>query len=307
MKTIEQKGLIHGIERFSIHDGPGVRTLVVTKGCPLRCRWCSSPYTQKAEPELMVIQSRCQGCGSCVAQCPEKAVTLRPDTGTTVTNRFKCTGCGACVYACVHGAREISGLYVTPSDLLHEVERDAPFYRRSGGGVTLGGGEPTQQAEFAGDFLKLCRDHGIHTVMETCGMTSWERLAPLLERLDLVYMDLKHMDSRRHKSWTGAANSLILENIRRTAGKQPLILRIPVIPGFNDDDVNIRDSAKFARTLGRNLQRLELLPYHQLGIHRYAELEQACLLDGVEPLSEKRMKALQETARSCGIAVEIGG
>lgn len=304
---MEDKGLIHTIERFATHDGPGIRTLVVMKGCPLHCRWCSSPYTQSARPEILYTADQCRGCGSCAAQCPEHAVTISHESGKAVLDRSLCKGCGICVDACVHHAREISGRYFTPPALFKEVEKDAVFYRRSGGGVTVGGGEPTQQAEFVGSFLELCRAHGIHTAIETCAMTSWERLEPLLNRLDLVHMDLKHMDADRHRAWTGVSNDVILDNIRRTARQNELILRIPVIPGFNDGDDNISESAKFAGTLGRNLLRLELLPYHQLGIHRYAELERTYPLESVEPLPEERMQQLQEIASSYNTVVEISG
>ncbi|MFW6052693.1 MAG: glycyl-radical enzyme activating protein [Desulfosalsimonas sp.] len=305
--THSQKGLIHGIERFSLHDGPGVRTLVVMKGCPLRCRWCSSPYTQQTRPELLHIKSRCQGCGRCVEACPNHAIRLTDAGAPVITDRTLCNGCGECVAVCVNRAREISGTVYTPRALLEEVKKDESFFRRSGGGVTVGGGEPTMQAEFAGEFLTLCRAHGFHTVMETCSMTSWEKLAPLLECLDLVYMDLKHMDAEQHRQWTGASNERILENIRSTAQSNEIILRIPVIPGFNDDEANISASAAFAGTLGGNLVRLELLPFHQFGIHRYEELDRGCSVESLEPPSDNQMALLRDTARAFGIDVQIGG
>lgn len=299
--------MIHTIERFSLHDGPGVRTLVVMKGCPLRCRWCSSPYTQHLRPELLHIKSRCTGCGECIAACPNQAVLPVKSATAVFTDRDRCAACGACAAACPNRAREISGRIYTPRQLLGEVERDEPFFRRSGGGVTVGGGEPTLQAEFVGEFLSLCRAHGFHTVMETCALSAWQNLAPLLDNLDLVYMDLKHMDARRHQEWTGATNETILENIRQTAQRNPLILRIPVIPGFNDDEANIAASAGFAATLGGSLLRLELLPFHQFGLHRYAELDRPCRVEAIEPPSDARMSLLQDTARSFGIEVQIGG
>ncbi len=277
------------------------------KGCPLRCRWCSSPYTQQPRPELMHIKARCHGCGQCVAACPNQAIH-QADTGARVTtDRSLCKGCGQCVANCVNRAREISGRAYTLPQLLAEVEKDESFFRRSGGGVTVGGGEPTLQAEFVGEFLGLCRAYGFHTAMETCAMTSWDKLAPLLEVLDLVYMDLKHMDARRHREWTGASNEIILENIRRTAQRNAVIIRIPVIPGFNDDEANISKSAAFAQSLGGNVLRLELLPYHPYGIHRYRELDRACTVVSTEPQSEMAMMHLRDTARNAGIDVEIGG
>lgn len=302
-----QKGLIHAIERFSLHDGPGIRTLVVMKGCPLRCRWCSSPYTQQSRPEILHIKTRCTGCGSCIAVCKTRAITFDSTDDSVKTDRSQCIGCGECIEACPNQARELSGLSYTAQELMCEVEKDDAFFRRSGGGVTVGGGEPALQAEFVGEFLALCRAHGFHTAMETCSQTYWEKLASLMDSLDLVYMDLKHMDDRRHQDWTGASNSRIMENIRRTAKRNQVILRIPVIPGFNDDEENISKSARFAKALGSNVLRLELLPYHQFGIYRYEELDRAYAIEAIQPPSEEHMMNLQEIARTFGINVEIGG
>ena len=302
-----QKGLIHKIERFSLHDGPGIRTLIVTKGCPLRCLWCSSPHTQSPTPEILYIKSNCTGCGRCVEVCPKKALSIGAEPSAIITDRTLCVGCGKCIEVCPNRARELSGRHCTAEELFREVERDAAFYRRSEGGVTVGGGEPTMQSEFVEDFLSRCRSHYIHTAMETCAMTSWEKLAPLLNLLDFIYIDLKHMDEHRHAEWTGASNRIILENIRGAARETNVILRIPVIPGFNDSETNISESAQFAKELGSNIVRLELLPYHQFGVHKYEELERPYALASVKPLPEAHMVKLQDIARSFGIDVEIGG
>ena len=171
----------------------------------------------------------------------------------------------------------------------------------------MGGGEPTLQAEFVGEFLSLCRAHFFHTAMETCALTSWEKLSSLLDVLDLVYIDLKHMDETRHIEWTGASNRLILENIRRTARRNSVILRIPVVPGFNDSEENIERSARFAKELGNNILRVELLPYHLFGIHKYRELERPYAIESVVPPADEQMANLRDTARLAGIEVEIGG
>lgn len=302
-----QKRLIHKIERFSIHDGPGIRTLVVMKGCPLECLWCSSPYTQSSDPEVLYIRSRCQGCGLCIEACPQQAISWGIDHSQVKTDRALCIGCGECVEACSNGARELSGRHYTAEELFREVEKDASFYRRSEGGITVGGGEPTVQAEFVGEFLALCRSHFFHTAMETCALTSWEKLAPLLDLLDLVYMDLKHMDEGRHIEWTGTSNRIILENIRRAARHNQVILRIPVVPGFNDSVENIRKSAHFASELGNNILRMELLPYHLFGIHHYDELEREYALESIQPPTETHMANVRDIARSAGINVDIGG
>ena len=302
-----QTGLIHKIERFSLHDGPGIRTLVVMKGCPLKCLWCSSPYTQNADPEIFYIKARCQGCGRCVATCPNLAIASATTGAAVKTDRALCAGCGKCVEVCANQARELSGRNYSAQELFDEVEKDSAFYRRSGGGITVGGGEPTLQSGFVGEFLSLCRAHYIHTALETCALTSWEKLAFLLDSLDLVYIDLKHMDESRHIEWTGASNRIILENIRKAARQNQIILRIPVVPGFNDSAENILASGTFAKELGNNILRMELLPYHQFGLHKYEELGRAYPLQSVPPPTDERMAELRDIAGSAGINVEIGG
>jgi len=303
-----QKGLIGRVERFSLHDGPGIRTLVVMKGCPLKCLWCSSPYTQNTGPEILYVRSRCQGCGGCAAICAEKAIAPVEGQHRVGTDRSLCSGCGDCVSACPNRARELSGRRYTTEELFREVERDAAFYRRSGGGITVGGGEPAAQTDFVGEFLSLCRSHFFHTAMETSALTSWDRLSAVLSCLDLIYIDLKHMDETRHIQWTGVSNSLILENITRAAREsRVMILRIPVIPGFNDSEQNILESARFAKQLGNNLLRLELLPYHKFGMHKYDELEREYALESIDPPSDEHLAKLRDIARSGGIDVEIGG
>ncbi|MFX1297204.1 MAG: glycyl-radical enzyme activating protein [Promethearchaeota archaeon] len=301
------QGLIHKIERFSLHDGPGIRTLVIMKGCPLRCRWCSSPHTQDPNPEILYIRSKCKGCGLCIEVCPQKAILRGADPFQVKTDRAICISCGECIVTCPNQARELSGQHYTAEELFREVEKDAAFYRRSGGGITLGGGEPTMQAEFIGEFLALCRSHFFHTAMETSALTSWEKLKPILLLLDLIYVDLKHMDQNKHREWTGAANDLILENIKRTAQVCKLIVRVPIIPEFNDSNESISEIARFVKNLDNRFLRLELLPYHQFGIHHYNELERAYPIESIQPPSDERMTELRDIARALGITVEIGG
>lgn len=301
------EGLISRIERFSLHDGPGIRTLVVVKGCPLRCRWCSSPYTQAPVPEILHIKSKCAGCGKCIELCPQNAISQRDNPSEIVTDRSLCTACGECAGACPNSAREVSGRWITAKSLFGEVEQDAAFYRRSGGGVTVGGGEPTAQADFVREFLSLCKSRNFHTAMETTAVGAWDKLAPILSCLDLVYIDLKHMDSRRHQTWTGVSNHRILENITHAAKVVSLVLRVPVVPGFNDGTENILETARFAKQVGGHFLRLELLPYHQFGIHRYEELDRAYTLESTAPPSEEKVIELRDAARSVGIDVEIGG
>ena len=300
------KGLIHGIERASFHDGPGMRTLVIMKGCPLTCRWCSSPYTQNTRPEILYIASRCTGCGRCIDVCPKNAVTQACDSSLVTTDRIRCTGCGTCVDACVNGARQVSGTFYTADELLHEVEKDAAFYRRSNGGVTVGGGEPTMQSEFVGEFLKLCRVHFLHTAMETCAFASREKFTPLLEQLDLVYIDLKHMEDALHRQWTGVPNQVILDNIKQAVQNNRVILRIPIIPGFNDNEANIENTARFVQSL-RTVGRIDILPYNRGGLEKSVRLTADFdLMDGQAP-DDTRMAHIARTLRGYGFQVSIGG
>lgn len=306
MDLEQLQGLISGIERFALHDGPGIRTLVFMKGCPLRCLWCSSPQTQKRSPEILYDTTTCQKCGECIGACPAEAMMMSEEEGIRI-DREACTGCGECVEVCPNNALESVGAPVTVDELFEEVKKDSSFYRRSGGGVTMGGGEPTMQHDVAAGLLEKCHRHYIHTAMETCGYVEWQHLEKLLAHLDLVYLDIKHMDTLKHKDHTGVSNELILENAGKISALRSTIIRIPIVPGYNDSDDNIVLTAAFAAKLGENLKGIELLPYHQLGVQTYAELGREYRLIGLEPPGNDHMKRLKKIIESCGVAVHIGG
>jgi len=302
----ELTGLVYNIQRFAVHDGPGIRTLVYMKGCPLKCLWCSSPQSHRGVPEIMHLELHCKKCGSCVRSCPIEAIAFSEEKGPRILWDL-CESCGLCVEACPNQAFESSGDYVTVEELYEEVAKDSPFYRRSNGGVTVGGGEPTMQHEFIALFLKECKRHYMHTAIETCGYVKWEHLEKLLEHLDLVYFDIKHIDALAHKDLTGVSNELILENARRASAMRPMIVRIPIVPGYNDSDEYILATARFATELGENLKRIELLPYHKFGTQTYSRLDREYRLTDVEPPSDDHMERLKEIVEACGVSAQIGG
>ncbi len=304
--TEELRGMICGLERFAIHDGPGIRTLVFFKGCPLRCRWCSSPHTQRNVPETLHNDVRCESCGLCVERCHLEAVSLS-ETDGIVIDREVCDACGECADFCPNQAREVTGKQVTVEELFKEVEKDSSFYRRSGGGVSVGGGEATMQAKFVTAFLQRCKKAYIHTVLETCGYVSTKNWESILEHVDLLYLDLKHMDDATHRDLTGVSNRLILENATRASELVPMILRVPVVSGHNDSEENILATAKFVRGLGENVQRIDLLPYHKLGTHRYDHLGREYDFEDVEAPDDEHMELLKDVVVSAGVEVQIGG
>jgi pyruvate formate lyase activating enzyme len=251
---------------------------------------------------------KCTNCGACVEVCSVKAITASPSDGI-VTDIQRCDHCGECVAICSEEARKLIGEVVTVEDVLYEVEKDAPFYHRSGGGVTLSGGEPTLQPEFATEILKGTWKQGFHNAIETCAYVKWETLDKLLPYLNLIYIDIKHMSSEKHKYLTGKDNDLIIENVKRidkVYTNLPIIVRIPVVPGMNDDADNIRKTAKLVSQL-KQAERIELLPYHRYGILMYNALFRDYTLQKVEVPSEEHLKDLENTIRSYHVPVQIGG
>jgi len=287
-----EKGLIFNIQRFSIHDGPGIRTLVFMKGCPLRCKWCSNPEGIKNYPELIFNEKKCVKCRRCVEVCPTRASTIS-ERGEISIDRRVCIACGKCVGVCFSGAREIVGKYMTVEEIFKEVEKDRIFYENSGGGVTLGGGEPTMQPEFARELLKMCKERSLHTAIETCGYTSWANLKEILKYVDFMYYDIKHIDPAKHKEFTGVSNKLILENLMKVFSifRLPIVIRVPIIPGYTDSEENIRGIADFVARYGGKM--IELLPYHQLGVSKYEQYSMKYELENVKPPSEESLRKLR--------------
>jgi pyruvate formate lyase activating enzyme len=301
------KGIIFNIQHYCIHDGPGIRTTVFMKGCPLKCLWCQNPESQAFQPELFFNSENCTGCGTCVQACPEKAIEIY--NGKSRTNRLLCQGRGRCVEVCPNDARTLMGRYVTAGEVFKDVKADAIFYQRSGGGVTLSGGEPTAQPAFAISLLKLCKDAGIHTALDTCGFVKWKTLKEILSYVDLVLYDFKHMNPDEHEKQTGVPNALILDNARRIYRECgiPMLARVPVIPGYNDSVENIEATAKFIATELGTLIKVHLLPYHRLGETKYERLEKQGNSISFESPSEEHLSKLKQTVESFGLTVVIGG
>jgi len=265
------RGRVFDVQRFSLHDGPGIRTVVFFKGCPLRCAWCANPESQRAAPEIAWFENLCAGCGRCEEACTRGAVTM--DGGHPVTDRRLCAACGDCAAACARGARRLMGREVTADDVIADVRRDAPFYRRSGGGVTFSGGEPFAQPGLLLECLRRCRRLGYHTAVETCGHARWQDVAAAAEVADLFLFDLKQLDPARHEQLTGLDSGGIFENLERLleTGAE-VTVRVPVVPGANDDPGSVAALAHFIARHPR-IRRVELLPYHPLGLHKYAALD----------------------------------
>lgn len=265
-------GVIFNIQRFSLHDGPGIRTTVFLKGCPLNCAWCHNPESKRLKPQLAWAEGRCLRCGLCETVC-EQGVHRHDEHGKTV-DFSKCTACGKCVDVCPSMALEMMGRIVSAQEVLDEVVRDMPFYKSSGGGMTLSGGEPAMQAEFAAALLHGAKELGMQTAIETAGHIEWHVYERLLPDLDLVLIDSKQMDSERHQRYTGQPNTKILENIRsfcKAEQSVEVIVRTPVIPGYNDEPENFEKLAGFLLSLER-IPKVEVLPYNPLAGSKHPRL-----------------------------------
>ena len=257
---MEPVGLVFDVQRFSVHDGPGIRTTVFLKGCPLRCPWCQNPESLRPVPELSFARERCHQSGACLARCDKHAL----DPGEERVVRERCDGCGACVVSCAFGALQLVGRQVTLGALLEELLRDRPFYESSGGGVTLSGGEPTFQLDFAVALAAALRATGVSCGLQTCGAFRWDIFAPHLPLFDFVFFDLKLMSPAEHRALIGGDNRTILENARRLAATGARItFRAPVVPGYTDTESNLAAMAALLHECG--VRRLHLLAYHPMG------------------------------------------
>ena len=308
MKTMEEtRGVIFNIQHYAIHDGPGIRTTVFLKGCPLRCFWCQNPESQVLQPILFFNVERCTGCGKCVDVCPEGAIQI--EAGKSKTNRKRCKGNGRCAEICPSEARNLMGRYATAGEVFRDVEEDALFYKNSGGGVTLSGGDPLAQPDFSASILRLCKEAGIHTAIDTCGFAEWETLKYVLEHVDLVLYDFKHMDPDLHKAYTGVSNEMILDNAKRIHQELnlPILARVPMLPGYNDSEENLQRTAAFISSNLGNGTTVHLLPYHRLGETKYERMEEPERIRSLEPPGEEDLEKVKVIFHSLDLAVHIGG
>ena len=304
----ELTGLVSDFQRFSIHDGPGIRTIVFLKGCPLHCAWCQNPETINPRPEIMLVPNNCIGCGQCLEVCPNGSIVHHAGRIRAI-DRDRCSvaTCGKCEKVCYANAINICGRYLTVAEVWDIVERDREFYQRTGGGVTFSGGEPMAQPVFLEALARASQARKLHTAVETSGYAKWGTLRSILRFMDLVLYDLKHMDSSKHRQRTGVPNELILDNLRRLdALGLPLRVRVPLIPGFNDSVENIRATAAFVAGL-KHLEALDILPYHRMGEPKWGQLAHSYELHGVPPHTGDQVLELAGISREYAIEVTVGG
>jgi pyruvate formate lyase activating enzyme len=304
-KADVSSGIVFDIKKFSLHDGPGIRTTVFFKGCGLRCWWCHNPESQRPRPELLLRPELCIQCGACLVECPQGAV--RRNGEQYVTDRERCDRCGSCVAVCTADAREMVGREMTVEQVMAEVLTDMVFYDESGGGVTFSGGEPLLQGDFLLDLLRACKAYDLHTVVDTCGFARTETFDRVRPYVDLFLYDLKLMDDRRHREVTGASNGLILDNLRRLAEcHHPVVLRVPIIPQINDDEENLRQIGALVRSLP-NIKQVDILAYHTLGIDKYERLNSPNPMPETTPPSADEMAAIKRLLETFGLTVTVGG
>jgi len=294
-------GSITDIRKFSTHDGPGIRTTVFFKGCPLRCKWCSNPETLKVYPELYFIEKRCNKFGACIKTCPQKAIYQ--DDKKTIIDRSLCNRCMQCIDVCPNGALQQIGREISVDEVMAECEKDIPFYGEDGG-ITLCGGEPLYQPEFAIAILQACKEKKLSTVLDTSGFGTPAVVEAILPLTDLVLLDIKHMDSQKHLEATGVPNNVILHNATLMANKVRIRVSLPLIPGFNNSKDNLEKTAAFSKSIGA--ESVDINPIHALGAHKYQYLGLQSPYVGFKKVTQKDIEKAKNIFQSYGLGITIG-
>lgn len=296
--------LIFSIQKFSIHDGPGIRTTIFFKGCPLTCQWCHNPESQSYQKEMFHHAERCISCGRCASSCRQQAIHKGAD-GLHYDEQ-QCTHCEVCTESCYHNVWEIVGKEYTVPELMIEIEKDRPFYEQSGGGVTLSGGEVMTQIEFVQELIQSCKEQGISVAVDTCGHAPWENFMRMIENVDFFLYDIKFMDAALHQKYTGVDNTLILENLKRLSNHGATInLRLPLLAGINTEDHHIQQVLNFIRDL--NIHSVNLLPYHDLATGKYQKMHKQYAAEIFLKPSDEQMTEIQEMFRLRNYEIKIGG
>jgi pyruvate formate lyase activating enzyme len=298
------KGLIFDIKKYAIHDGPGIRTTVFLKGCPLNCWWCANPESIAASKEFFFWPDRCLHCNACIQACKNSAIE-EDETGKKV-DESECNFCGDCVQECYSEALEMIGREISVEELLWEIEKDTFFYQGSGGGITFSGGEPLYQPEFLYEMLAACKGKNLHTAVDTCGFVSWDILNKIRPYVDLFLYDIKLMDERKHKRYTGVSNRLILENLEKLVKNHKVIIRMPFISRINDDEDNMRRMGEYLSKLN-NIEEIDFLPYHSMGVSKYERLNMKYRIADLKPPTQEWINDAVKAIGKFDFRLNIGG
>jgi pyruvate formate lyase activating enzyme len=297
--------MVFDIKKFSLHDGPGIRTTVFLKGCPLNCVWCHNPESLSPNQQIVFHSDRCIQCGDCVAVCPNNAISINQQSIIKTTTG--CDYCGKCVEVCPANAWQLIGRKSTSEQIMEEVLRDVPFFEESGGGVTISGGEPLMQIGFLKSLLASCKQHGLHTAVDTCGFVNYENFETVLPLVDLFLYDLKIINSDKHRKFTSVDNTLIKSNLRRLIEDGKIVnVRIPIIPGVNDDDENILETIQYLKEI-EFISEIDILPYHNIAASKYDRLGKEYALGQLPPPTPEEMQEIKLKFKARGYSVHIGG
>ncbi|WP_353893511.1 choline TMA-lyase-activating enzyme [Proteinivorax hydrogeniformans] len=306
--TNQEKAWIFNTQKYNMYDGPGIRTLVFFKGCPLRCKWCSNPEGLEQKHQIMYKSDLCTNCGACVSACPVGIHSINNEGKHEINRNIDCIGCRKCMDSCIEDAISVVGEKKTVDELLEIIEEDEAFYTISGGGVTLGGGEALMQPEFAQKLLKTCKQEGINTAVETCGYTKPESIMEVAKFTDLFLYDLKHIDPDKHFQYTNVKNEVILENLKSLLNNGHNVkVRMPMLKGVNDSESEIQRVIDFLMPYRnhQNFKGIDLLPYHKMGVNKYNQLDMDYQIKGELALSEQELDKIESLISRYDFPVSI--